>query len=284
MKHILFCLIVWNALLISGCDPEEKIPAYIAIDSIQLITTPSQGTNSNKIKDAWVYIDNDLLGVYELPAKFPVLSEGNHVITIGAGVLQNGISATRIRYPFFTSYETNAELVPGSTVNLSSASVGYFPGITFSWIEDFEVSTNYSFDSTALTLASFDHANTEDPFEGNFSGKFELTTAHPLFDGQCTRTDIDFNSFSDVWLELNYKAEQPFDVGVIVNTLTASHREYALTVNTSDDWNKIYINLSSIIGSNVLNATSFQVYIHSELAEGLSESRIYLDNFKLIHN
>ena len=70
-------------------------PAYIKINDIEL-----NNSSTDKITDAWVYIENQLQGVYELPAKFPVLETGVKEIRIKAGIKNNGISSSRVFYPF----------------------------------------------------------------------------------------------------------------------------------------------------------------------------------------
>lgn len=285
-KLYVWLVIGFLSVVIAGCDPEEQIPAYLTIDSISVknLNYASQGTANHNIKDAWVYIDNQLLGVFELPARFPVLAEGSHSVLIGAGILENGISATRVRYPLYTSYEVAAFFKAGETITLPDpVELNYFPTLSYSWYEDFEGNT-FSFDSVSGSQAGFIPFNSDMPFEGNFSGKFKLTEAASYFEGSCTSELIDINGFSSAWVELNYKAEQPFSVGLKVKlpngTVTSN---YVSTVNRSDKWNKIYINVSDVVGRNQ-SAVNFKVYIAANLEQGRTESVIYVDNIKLIHN
>ena len=92
-------------LSLSSCEiynPSEDEPSYIHIDSISLTTDyTAYGTASHKITDAWVYVDNELIGAFELPANVPVLKSGVHNINIRPGIKLNGIAATRSYYPFF---------------------------------------------------------------------------------------------------------------------------------------------------------------------------------------
>ena len=107
LQFILICMAVFS-FSCSKFDKEEAVPSYISIPAIKLIVPDSlksqQGTASAKISDAWVYINDVLQGVYELPAKFPVLKEGSNTIKIRAGIKQNGIGSTRPIYPFFNDY------------------------------------------------------------------------------------------------------------------------------------------------------------------------------------
>ena len=80
-----------------ACKKENLTPAYIKINDIEL-----NNSSTDKITDAWVYIENQLQGVYELPAKFPVLETGVKEIRIKAGIKNNGISSSRIFFIPFT--------------------------------------------------------------------------------------------------------------------------------------------------------------------------------------
>ena len=69
--------------LLFSCDNENinEVPTYIKIDSIVLDENTSQN-----ISDVWIYIDDILQGVYELPIEVPLLVEGNHKLRIKAGI------------------------------------------------------------------------------------------------------------------------------------------------------------------------------------------------------
>ena len=110
MKKITYFLIV---LVLSSCQKEDTagIPTYIKIDNIAL----DQGNTTSNITDAWIYINGQLQGVYELPAKFPVLEQGNTDIKVYAGIKNNGISTERATYPFYNPYTINTELSINST-------------------------------------------------------------------------------------------------------------------------------------------------------------------------
>ena len=287
-KLLLWITAGFISVIISSCDPEEPIPAYLSINNMILSLDSSQqyatqGTSSSNIKDVWVYIDGDLLGVYELPARFPVLKEGKHTILLGAGIYENGISATRVLYPLYKSFETTVDFIPGETLDRGVDTVNYFPGISYTLYEDFEGNI-FSFDSILPSTTGLDPFNTDNPFEGNYSAKFVINETNNYFLGACLDSTKDINSFSTAWVELNYKAEQAFEVGLMVqkanNDIT---KTYALTINGSSEWKKIYINVSDIIGSNP-SAKSFRVYIAAALESGRTQSTFYVDNIKLIHN
>ena len=58
-------------LLFTACEKEDTngVPAFITINTITL----DEGNATANITDAWVYINDQLQGVYELPAQFPLI-------------------------------------------------------------------------------------------------------------------------------------------------------------------------------------------------------------------
>ena len=67
MKRIFFVLLLVN-LSCQIIESPEKAPSFIHIDDfIFNISNNNQGTNSEKITDAWIYVNGNLEGVYELP-------------------------------------------------------------------------------------------------------------------------------------------------------------------------------------------------------------------------
>ena len=115
LKQILAILSLYVAAIsFTGCDiinPSEKIPAYLHIDSFTLKGSyDSFGTLSHAITDVWVIIDNEFIGAYELPADIPVLKEGKKSMVLKAGIKENGITNTRLPYPFYDGYFSTVEL------------------------------------------------------------------------------------------------------------------------------------------------------------------------------
>ena len=119
----LFSFGFFATLLFSSCElynPSEPIPAYIHIEKFNLTTDyATQGSNSHKITDAWVYVDDQLIGCFELPATFPVITEGTHKVKIVAGIKVNGIASNRGQYPFYNPYEQIVNFEVGKKITLS---------------------------------------------------------------------------------------------------------------------------------------------------------------------
>ena len=95
-------------------DPEEAVPSVIYIDELSLNVNPGEGTDSHKITEVWVYTNGQMLGAFDLPARIPVLNQGNTDVLMFAGIKNNGISSTRIRYPFYTTFDTTIAFAAGT--------------------------------------------------------------------------------------------------------------------------------------------------------------------------
>ena len=288
---LFFYLTLCCAVTLSSCElynPAEPVPAYIHIDKISLTTNldGSQGTKSSKISDAWVYIDEQLIGCFELPATFPVLYEGRHQIKIRPGIKVNGIAATRAPYPFYTIFDTTVNnLQKGLKINLSPI-VKYRTNITFNFMENFENSGTIISKSPTLgvdTVMQVIHFPNPNVFEGSASGIVYLDTAHTFFECVSATSYILPKNGVDLFLEFNYKCNHEFKVGVFAHTGTSgTSQSEALTLNPSAAWNKAYIYLTPVVSSSI-NATDFNIFFGMMNFNKADSVSMLIDNIKLIY-
>jgi len=270
MKKISYLLIL---LVIFSCQKEDDngIPSYLKIDNIFL---GEENTSSN-ITDAWVYINDQLQGVYELPAKFPVLEEEIQMVRIKAGIKVNGIASSRIAYPFYNSYYQETTFTQNETKTITPI-VNYLDSIDY-FLEDFEgagVNIEISAISDTSLLMIYDGDNNYGSGILNDSlFTFEIATDELM--------DLP-QSGSPVFLELDYKSNTQFLVGVYVNYPQSVIQKDLLWINPKEEWNKIYINLTNTISEGV-NATSFKVFIGMKRDFELEKNELYFDNLKVVY-
>ncbi|HOY90996.1 MAG TPA: hypothetical protein PK891_04715, partial [Bacteroidales bacterium] len=97
-KYLFLIFVIFIIFNITSCewlDPAEQVPSYLQIDEVDLNVRPGEGSASHAINTVWVYVDGTANGVYELPAKVPLLYEGKHELIIMPGIKLNGITTTR---------------------------------------------------------------------------------------------------------------------------------------------------------------------------------------------
>ncbi len=237
MNRIISILLL---LTLFACKKENiSEPSYISIKSIYLDST----TTSN-ITDAWVYIDDFLQGVYELPTDFPVLASGVHKLRVKAGIKDNGIASSRIAYPFYSSYIIDEQNFDSRTTIEIIPEINYLDSAKF-FTEDFDGS-GLSLDTDS---ASFSTDET-DGIDGEYG---EITLTDSMLISEITTYELDNlpQAGAPVYLELDYKCNTQFLVGVYVNFPGSVLQKDLLWVNPKEDWNKIYVNLTSTISEGV---------------------------------
>ena len=146
-----FVVLAVCSWLFASCKKFEggqTVPAYIHIESIvvdSLTDYATYGANTSKISDAWVFVDDDPIGCFELPATFPVLKNGPHKVSVYGGIKRDGITAARAPYPFYRPREyEKLNLVEDSIINLQPV-LTYYPignGVQVGWMEDFETANS----------------------------------------------------------------------------------------------------------------------------------------------
>lgn len=276
--------IVLIMFTLQSCDllhPAAQIPSYIQVTGFDLVTNAAtQGSNSHKITDVWLYVDKNLVGVFELPATIPVLKAGKHSIQLYPGIKVNGIAASRSAYDFYTSLDTSVTLTPDKTISLRPT-VNYSSIAKFTWLENFDaqgISLYKSASSdTGMSLAPLS-------FDGSLCGAVYMDAARPYAE---VLSSYAFNLPKQgklVYLEFNYKTSSGFTVGVLSTDFSGgTQKEDVLVVQSSNgEWKKMYVKLTDVISNNSLAVTN-SIYFYSAKSSAEEKSDFYLDNLKLIN-
>lgn len=268
----------------SGCTKGDNVPSYIEIPSVVVSTNELQGAATSKITDVWVSVNDELLGVWELPARVPALYEGNVEVRVVPAIKRNGMYDDRLRYPFMEAYIADIDLVKEQTTRVDPV-VTYFEQTDF-WIESFDdpgtlVSTTPASDTTLLrfTPAQAPDLVLDDSPCGGFVLEGDRDYIR-LF------TDEDFDVFGGpIFLELDYRTNIPFTIGVIYefNGLPNAQPYVIVTPTLRGDgstfWNKIYVDLSPVFN---LGVTGRDIFIEATLPSGTSTAQVLLENIKIV--
>ncbi|HET7819683.1 MAG TPA: hypothetical protein VFL70_10290 [Bacteroidia bacterium] len=280
-NHILIISLL-SLLLLYSCNKEEPIPAYIHIDKIDLKTNYSiQGSNSHKIIDAWIYVDDQLVGAFELPCTVPVLYEGNHEVKILAGIKENGISDTRTVYPYYTSYQVNIFFGKGEISTITPV-VNYLSDTQFIWLDDFEGAIPSICDSsiTSDTMMQVTHIPSQ-VFEN--TGSAVVTLVNGVYYGySCSGYTLP--KTDQVFLELNYNCNTEFSIGLegYSSSGNLNLKQTLITLRPVSTWNKVYINLTTAINEDP-KSLKFKLFFSMKYNTSLSSSNLFIDNIKLVN-
>lgn len=280
-----------SILLLGGfsCKKEDSIPAYIHIDGFTLLANPSgfpvnsetgnEGSLSQKITDAWFYVDDQLVGCFELPATFPVLAEGVHHVMIKPGIKINGIAATRAPYPFFKTYEQDVDFKAATKTTLSPTTM-YESFSHFAFMENFE-NTGIIIDSSTSSQSAIHYVSSPpaEVFEGGNSGMATVKGGQVYFECNSQLAYSLPKDGSPIFLEMNYKSDRSFVIGTMGQPPFYS-KDFLINVHATDTWNKAYFYLSPNINS--ASATTFKIFFYMDVTAGDSAA-ISFDNFKIVY-
>jgi len=296
MNKLLICSIIFAAVgfFLPACDKfegDQTVPSYLKIDSLGFTSENDvQGTKNQNIIDAWVYIDDDLIGGFEMPANIPILTEGTHKLEIRPGIMINGISDTRAPNPCFKPiiFET-FNLYVDSIVS-TYAITTYQSNAEFVWMEDFEdasLAIKKSINSDTGVVRT-QPAGAPDAFTGDnslYSGVSYIDTENQYVqlvsdDGNGEGFVFDRGDF--IFLELHYRNDVPIVVGLYIKLMDNTIQERSfLIINPTEDWNKIYLNFTPIVNETV-DAVSYIIYFEALLPVDESNAFMMLDNLKLV--
>jgi hypothetical protein len=280
-------LIASLAFVLFSCK-EDITPSWLEIPAINLTTDePVEGANSHGIEDAWVYMDGKPLGVFELPCKIPILAEGEHAFIIYAGIKDNGISATRVKYPFYNRVEMSLTLVKGETISITPT-VTYKNNLEFVLIEDFEAPGMY-FENSLISqtdMVFLTESEAPDIVQYGFRcGAIYLNETDSVYKGQTSKF-MDLPKNEDVYLEFDVMNNNT----LVASTIAQNSSDYVEHVplagvnpqqTESMVWKKLYVPLIENVSWEIY-ATSYEIYLLSILDAANTSASIYLDNIKVI--
>ena len=306
-----FLVLAVFSVVFASCrkfEGSQTIPAYIHIESIvvdSLTDYFTYGSTTSKITDAWVYVDDDPIGCFELPATFPVLKHGPHKVTVYGGIMSNGIAAARAPYPFYKpQIYASLNLVEDSIINLQPV-LNYYPiggGVEKGWMEDFETANTLlpvaGSDTSIIRINGSEAWHSSNSF---YSGKIVLPPDSLDF----TVATADEYSFHTGYLqycmvEMDYNCNDAFFVGVMYYKNYQLVKHPLLRIQPTDTvndmpqrWNKIYVNIGPIMNENV-TASYFKIYFTSDLSvapvygepdyvQANKQRYYYFDNLKLFY-
>jgi hypothetical protein len=276
-----FILIIFLFLQLVSCNvvnPAEKTPHFLHIDSVTFKATNSNvhGSISNKIADVWIYSNDNLLGAFNLPADIPILNDAPNALDIRAGVLTNGIQASREPYQFYKFYSTTVDWAAGTRKTIIPEFT-YSEYAKFLTIEDFELGTSLIADNGDTSFVKY---SGPEVFEGSACGATYVSVAKPLARSVFqTAFTLPPNKFYT--LEMNYKCNVPIEILIKTVKNGVFTEQFVAGVNPKTSWNKIYFNIGAIVNS-IKSATPYNIVIRAGLPKDSLTGYAFIDNVKLV--
>lgn len=263
-KTIITLFIATIILFTQSCEiinPKEGIPSYIKID-----TLVHQGLYPNGFSCAFLYVDYQLIGAFEIPRTIPVLASDSSIVTIRPGINKNGATYSRAEYEMAQAYETKVFLEPTKTTTINPSTIDK---------EKIEIPWNENFETSAISMQAKDTLSPQieivrqtRPGNTGYVGAIKIAPSDTLSDifeyEYYDSMPIYFQGVAS-YLEFSYKSNEPFEVRLNAYKIQTSqlHDKTIMYVFASpDEWNRIYIDFSTIVtdlGTGVFYKPYFRI-------------------------
>ncbi len=255
-------------------------PAYIHIPRIELNVSTGQGTEVHGVDRVNVYVNDNSVGIYQVPVTFPITYSGETKIDIRPMIKQFARTGILIYTPWDV-YSTQVNLEP-TRVDTIVPEFNYVSNIAIPFLEDFNAN------SASLNIKS----GTVDTFYIQNDPEYTRDgTPYMLIDmgqGETFFTIESQDLFElpsdgrDVYLELDYRCNAPFTIGLYASDPTQVIALPTVTpVPTDGEWRKAYVYLTDETRNRSID-TRFRLFLRAVNGEDITP-KIYLDNFKLVY-
>lgn len=278
------------ALLItvfSGCVKNNERPSWLKVNKWILQSNPALsgelGELTENFKEAWVYVNDEVIGVFQVPFTIPILKKGPVNIKLYPTIRNNGISASKKIYPFVKEFNFSGTLVQDDTLEITPTTM-YKDGLTI-WKEDFEdINIKIENDpNTSMTTLGISNENTQ-PFNGVNYGKVTLNSTDSMWVAYTQA--INLPKGREVYLEIDYLTTNNVTTGLIFVSPQGVQNNIYIRLNAQEEgatnWKKIYIDLRELVGAAPANS-EFRPSFFAMIDPGKTQTTIRLDNIKVIY-
>lgn len=254
-----------------------SVPSYIHIAAYEFETKAGQGTNRQLFEYVNVFINDNSVGNYSLPATFPVLATGN--ITVDVRPVIKEFARSHALFNMVEPYLVNVNLKEGEIDTIQPV-FKYLSNVKFVFIEDFN-DTVTSFQLTQGSLDTF-YIKSDLLQSADSSPYLEipLGAAQNFFQIESEATFEIPRDRRNVYLEFEYQTNFTFTIGLTNLTTTGLERLPSVSPFPSNEWKKGYVQLNDEV-FNSRNNVSFKLYFQG-LNTQTSNALLRLDNLKII--
>lgn len=280
-KNIVYVILVMMAFV--SCKQKAEEPSFLKIESFTVTTDNiTQGSAQQNISEAFVYINDQIVGVYHLPASIPLAISGSYSIKVFPAVVENAIASNpRYSYTFLKAFDTTAVLTASKSITIKPTTT-YQSTVKFVMIEDFENilplfgKTTYNNIDTLLR-----DSLPADNIEPGHCALFDIKDGYTMEYATRNEYSLPTSSSSETFVEINYRSDLPLAIGLFINEPTTIIKTGVVTLNAKETWSKAYINITNVVSVHPLG-TKFRLFIGALNTTGASK-KVFVDNIKLIH-
>jgi hypothetical protein len=267
-----------------GCDTSQApAPSFLRIDTIAVDSTSfdSTGSVSHAIRYAWVYANDNLLGVFWLPAVVPVLETGEVDITVFGGISENGIATQAGRYPFYAPWQAKVNL---NTMDTAAV----FPRVRYP--KGYVVPINQTFDQAQLNGMSLAIVqgggfysillNASEAHEGQ--GCLQLYLPQGDQDMILETSSLPVPSGkAGYFIEMDYRNNCDFLLGL--RAAGSNQAASLIGVRPRTEYNKLYVNITNLVDQLSGVSEAVHLFIRVPQDTSIADQRVYIDNLKLVY-
>lgn len=277
------------AVLFAGCslfDPDEPLPAYLVIPELEFTTDYiTEGTDSHRITEVWVFANARMVGAYELPAVVPIIAEGPTDLQLFPGIKNNGKATFRQIYPLIGDIAVNKVLEPLRKDTIVPHFT-YRPNANVILVDDFETANVFRLDDNVQgTMEPVTESSIV--FEGLRSLHLSLSETEVITRIKTNEQQYQLPGNRLSWLEMNYRCDNSMAIGLEANGPSGTQREFTVilgpTIGPSGmpEWQKVYIELLPIV--SVFPGSTFEVVVEAVKDQNNTTANLWFDNFKIVH-
>lgn len=281
MRYFLVFIFFGYCILFVSCKKYKPAPEafFISSSKVAVTTATTQGSGSNKITDLFLYVNGKFQGAYPVGHLMPIVNKNSNArIDVFAGIKNNGIKDLTISWILYDKITFDTLLTSGSTIS-RPFTFKYNPNVTFVWQENFDNPIGFSLIKSANNSdTTFKIASAVDSFEGKSA---ELGLTGTSYREARLESAVSYTlpkGNSNVYLELDYKCTEDFEVGVTDGV----NLKGAVIVKPQANWNKIYIQLAGRINDSPVS-NAYKIYFRLIKPNGTDAAHVWLDNIKLVY-
>jgi hypothetical protein len=301
MKKTITIYVILLAVLLASCKKEDLTPSYIEITKEDLQNSIAmsefnfvQNTTYSSEELAAIarqnfthlvlLVNGKSLGVYTLPAKIPVLASDSTRLIIWPSVKMDGMSTTIRNYSAMVEpCTTTVSLKKGEIYTFKDNPIrfNYYKGVQLPLLELFNNSTSFKPDSVSSTVPIV-----LETIDGQNIGSITLNGKQKIF--EIIGPEMELPSLGeDVFFEMDYKMSDTVEMFVGIdlyyNTIWNARALIGIR-NPINTWNKIYVNLTKVVGDGGQGNTSIKAKIRlSGSSLNKEQVKFYFDNMKVIY-